>query len=112
MAHYRVNLKYNTQRDSEIIQKLEAQENKQDYIRKLILSDIAASALLGLQSDIEEGRADDRIKFWEEHCPAVGDPDYDCFNCVYLKFQGTTGDQIRDCSLEDEWEKVKQNGKV
>ena len=112
MANYRVNLKYNTQRDAEIIQRLEAQENKQDYIRKLILSDIAASALLGLQIDIEEGRTDDRIKFWEEHCPAAGDPEYDCFNCVYAKFHWTTGDQIRDCTLEDEWEKVKDNGKI
>jgi len=112
MANYRVNLKYNTQRDAEIIQRLEAQENKQDYIRKLILSDIAASALLGLQLDVEEGRTDDRIKFWEKHCPAVGDPEYDCYHCVFAKFNWTTGDQIRGCSLEEEWERVKNNGKV
>lgn len=107
MANYRVNLKYNTQRDAEIIQKLEAQENKQDYIRKLILSDIAASALLGLQDDIEHDRTMDRINFWEKHCRAVGDPEFDCAGRC-LHHDNVSG----RCTLEDEWEKVKQNGKI
>jgi len=107
MANYRVNLKYNTQRDAEIIQKLEAQENKQDYIRKLILSDIAASALLGLQDDIEHGRTIDRINYWEENCMAVGDPDFDCAGrCLHYDMESGR------CTLEDEWKKVKQNGKI
>lgn len=105
MANYRVNLKYNTQRDADIIQRLEAQENKQDYIRKLILSDIAASALLGLQDDIEHGRTMDRINFWEKHCPAIGNSDFDCEACEYNGFD-------KQCKLEDEWERVKNNGKV
>lgn len=107
MANYRVNLKYNTQRDVEIIQRLEAQENKQDYIRKLILSDIAASALLGLQDDIEHGRTIDRINYWEENCMAVGDPDFDCTGrCLHYDMDSGR------CTLEDEWKKVKQNGKI
>ena len=100
MANYRVNLKYNTQLDADIIQRLEAQENKQDYIRKLILSDIAASALLGLQDDIEHGRTMDRINYWEKHCPAIGNSDYDCGACEYNGFD-------KRCKLEDEWKRHK-----
>lgn len=114
MANYRVNLKYNTQRDAELIQRLEAQENKQDYIRRLIMSDIAADSLRGILTldEMEQGReyAHARIKFWEDNCPAAGDPEYDCFNCPYARFHWTTGDQIRGCDLEEEWEKVKNNG--
>ena len=102
MANYRVNLKYNTQRDAEIIQRLEAQENKQDYIRKLILSDIAASALLNLQDDIEHGRTIDRINYWEKHCQAIGDPDFDCAGRCH-HHDMVTG----RCTLEDEWKKHK-----
>lgn len=105
MANYRVNLKYNHQRDKEIIDRLERQENKQDYIRRLILSDIAADHLLGLQEDIEAGRTADRIEYWEKHCPAVADPDYDCAGCAYVVMHWTTGDQLRGCRLEEEWRK-------
>lgn len=105
MANYRVNLKYNHQRDKEIIDRLERQENKQDYIRRLILSDIAADHLLGLQEDIEAGRTADRIEYWEKHCPAVADPDYDCTGCAYVVMHWTTGDQLRGCRLEEKWRK-------
>ena len=111
MANYRVNLKYNTQRDAELIQRLEAQENKQDYIRRLIMSDIAADSLRGLltlQDDVEQDRTNARIRFWENNCPASVDPgDSDpCSTCTYYSsFWGK-------CTLADEWEKVKNNGEI
>ena len=108
MANYRVNLKYNTQRDAELIQRLEAQENKQDYIRRLIMSDIAADSLRGLltlQDDVEHGRTNARIRFWEENCPASVDPGEEdpCSTCKYYGKAGV-------CTLDAEWEKVKNNG--
>jgi len=110
MANYRVNLKYNTQRDAELIQRLEAQENKQDYIRRLIMSDIAADSLRGLltlQDDVEHGRTNARIRFWEENCPASVDPGEEdpCSTCKYYGSAGA-------CTLDAEWEKVKNNGKI
>lgn len=111
MANYRVNLKYNTQRDAELIRRLEAQENKQDYIRRLIMSDIAADSLRGILTldEMEQGReyAHARIKFWEDNCPASVDPGEEdpCSTCKYYGSAGA-------CTLDAEWEKVKQNGKV
>ncbi len=110
MANYRVNLKYNTQRDAELIQRLEAQENKQDYIRRLIMSDIAADGLRGmltLQDDVEHGRTNARIRFWEDNCPASVDPGEEdpCSTCKYYGKAGA-------CTLDAEWEKVKNNGEI
>lgn len=99
MASRRYQLKYNLDKDREIISRLDRQENIQDYIRRLILSDIAADQLLHLQSDIEAGRTKERIKFWEENCPAAGDPDFDCIDCRHY---GPAG-----CTLSDVWEEVK-----
>ncbi len=112
MANYRVNLKYNPVRDADIIAQLEKQDNKQDYIRRLILSDIAASALLGLQSDIEDGSYKERIKFWEEHCRACADPGEDdpCECCPYIDYP-YLGTDDRRCTLESKWE-VYKHGKV
>lgn len=109
MANYRVNLKYNTQRDAELIRRLEAQENKQDYIRRLIMSDIAADSLRGLltlQDDVEQGRTKSRIQFWEENCPGAAGSDFVCDTCKYYD------NNPMGCLLDDEWEKVKNNGKV
>lgn len=111
MANYRVNLKYNTQRDAELIQRLEAQENKQDYIRRLIMSDIAADGLRGILTldEMEQGReyAHARIRFWEENCPASVDPgDSDpCTDCKYYTRGGV-------CTLDDEWTRKVKNGEI
>lgn len=112
MASRRYQLKYNVLKDAEIISRLDAQSNIQDYIRKLVLSDIAADHLLGLQSDIENGINQQRIEYWEKHCPAATNPDYDCSSCHHAVMHWTTGDQVRGCDLEDLWNEYKQNLEV
>lgn len=48
MATKRYNFKFHCQHDAEIINRLDSKKNKQQYIRSLILSDIAADSLLGV----------------------------------------------------------------
>lgn len=45
MASRNYHFKFNTERDKTYIQRLDAQDNMQNYIRRLILSDIAADGL-------------------------------------------------------------------
>lgn len=87
MASRRFQLKYNVQKDREIIDRLEAQVSMQDYIRKLILSDIAADILREhIQLEDEDMRMNDvRQEWYENHCPAVSDPDYNCESCYYAE---------------------------
>ena len=87
MASRRFDFKFHLEKDKEIIDRLESQENMQSYIRNLILSDIAADILrasIKLEEDPEEIRL--RNEWYEEHCPAIGDPDYDCTGCYYHRF--------------------------
>ena len=63
MSSKRYNFKFHCVKDSEIIARLDAQENKQNYIRSLILSDIAADVL--------------RASFKLDPAPCV----MDCSNC-------------------------------
>lgn len=106
MGKYRINIKYNTEKDADVIQRLEAQENMQDYIRRLIRADIAADHLLGLQEDIEDGSYKDRVRFWEEHCLASVDPGIEdpCNECRYHAVHG--------CTLEMEWKETKGDGEI
>lgn len=113
MASRRYQLKYNVLKDAEIISRLDAQPNIQDYIRKLVLSDIAADHLLGLQSDIENGMNQQRIEYWEKNCPAATNPDYDCAGCAHSTMIWTKSDkEARSCDLEDLWNEYKQNLEV
>ena len=104
MASKHYHIKFNFERDAQVIERIESMENKNDYIRNLILSDIAADILrysIKLE-DVKESSigefypsifkpvdTDDvyheRINWFNEHCPAVGDPDYDCIGCYYFK---------------------------
>lgn len=45
MANRHYHFKFNVEKDATYIQRLDAQENMQNYIRRLILSDIAADSL-------------------------------------------------------------------
>ena len=93
MGKYRVNIKYNTERDMLIIERLEKQENKQDYIRRLILSDIAADQLSGLFKIEDRDHNDEfrrKCEYWEEHCLAIVDPGIElpCNECPYHTIYG------------------------
>lgn len=58
MASRRFDFKFHCTKDAIIIDRLESQENKQQYIRSLILSDIAADGLrdvLQMKHDITYG---------------------------------------------------------
>lgn len=88
--HYHIKLNFDSDRD--VIDRIESKENKNDYIRRLVLSDIAADYLQGMikVEDSAEHQQKDfeyhaRINWFNEHCPAVGDPDYDCTGCFYFQ---------------------------
>lgn len=97
MATKRYNFKFHCLKDKDIIDRIDSQENKQNYIRGLILSDIAAdilrdSIILNQDQDQDQDKYIDtdivyqeRVNWFNEHCPAVGDPDYDCTGCFYFK---------------------------
>lgn len=87
MATKRYNFKFHCLKDKDIIDRIDSQGNKQNYIRSLILSDIAADIIranIKLEGDQEENRI--RNEWYEEHCPAINDPDYDCSGCYYHRF--------------------------
>lgn len=93
MASKHYHFKFNFDNDREIINRIESKENKNDYIRSLILSDMAADILrdsIKLEEQDPDPDPDpviyrERINWFSEHCPAVGDPDYDCVSCQYFK---------------------------
>lgn len=96
MATKRYDFKFHCIKDADIIQRLDAQENKQQYIRQLIATDILADSLRDAFyiSDPDQDTAHEqeknyyyhtRINWFNEHCPAVGDPNYDCTGCAYFK---------------------------
>ena len=87
MASRRFDFKFHLEKDKDIIDRLESQENMQSYIRNLILSDIAADILrasIKLEDDPDIEKL--KIEWYEEHCPAIHDPDYDCSGCHYHRF--------------------------
>lgn len=64
MATKRYNFKFHCLKDKDIIDRIDSQENKQNYIRGLILSDIAADILrdsIQLGEDPDKDPEDDRI---------------------------------------------------
>ena len=99
MASRRFQLKYNINTDAEIIARLEEQESIQGYIRRLIQSDILADSLRGLFK-IEERDPEDqiRIDWYNKHCAAINDPDYNCDSCYY--FQRHHYGEDRHCAAE------------
>ena len=106
--HYHIKLNFDT--DREVIDRIESKENKNDYIRGLVLSDIVAEILRSSikLEDVKEDEKEasigefypsifkpvdtddvyynhEKINWFNEHCPAVGDPNYDCIGCCYFK---------------------------
>lgn len=107
MANRHYHFKFNVEKDATYIQRLDAQENMQQYIRRLILSDIAADGLKDMirfndpESDVDpdEDYEIRREDFYAKHCQAIGDPDASCKGCIYYDPQEYGG----NCNIEDEF---------
>ena len=87
MANRHYHLKYHITNDADIIERLDAQESIQGYIRRLIQTDILADSLQGVFK-VEERDPEEqiRIDWYNEHCPAINDPDYNCEGCFYHRY--------------------------
>lgn len=130
MASRNYHFKFNTERDKTYIERLDAQDNMQNYIRRLILSDIAADSLRDIikfapDQALEEQEPDDeaiefqrRADLMARYCHGVGDnsdPEY-CYSCVWCYHPDNFSDVIK-CKFEglsaDEMEKViKRTGGI
>lgn len=106
MASKHYHIKFNFDRDSEIISRIEAQDNKNDYIRSLILSDIAADILrdsIKLEDpdqDPEESKEQAMIDYYNENCPAISNHDPETDYCTGCQFHDGT-----ICRIEEGWDK-------
>lgn len=86
MASRNYHFKFNTERDKTYIERLDAQDNMQNYIRRLILSDIAADSLRDIiqlapdpDEDPDEQYMIGRQDFYSRECEALNaDADPDC----------------------------------
>ena len=136
MASKHYHIKFNFDHDKEIIDRIESKENKNDYIRGLVLSDIAADILresIKLEDvkesfdggnthalhepvtrddesfDPAENEYNDRVDFYNDHCPALNNLDSSknhCDDCQYnVHYTDVDGKEKTACSLEDEWRK-------
>lgn len=117
MATRRFDFKFHCTKDADIIQRLDAQENKQQYIRQLIATDIMADSIrdafkigdshaVHQSLDQEEVKESMRIDFYNKHCPAVNEPDPNVAPCSGCKFKVYT-DNYSDCctcTIESAWE--------
>lgn len=113
MASKHYHIKFNFDHDKEIIDRIESKENKNDYIRGLVLSDIAADILRSsikledvkesfdggnthavhepvtsnvVSCDIDATIYQDRVDFYNEHCQALNNLDTSknyCDGCEY-----------------------------
>ena len=115
MASKHYHIKFNFDHDKEIIDRIESKENKNDYIRGLVLSDIAADILRSsikledlkesfdsgnthavhepVTSDVESFDQDPdelqhqaRIDFYHDNCPAISNLDSIKNPCDGCKF--------------------------
>ena len=112
MATRRYDFKFHCIKDADIIQRLDAQENKQQYIRQLIATDILADSLRDAfrisdsEPDPEEIKEQMRIDFYNKHCLAVNelDPEVDhCIGCKYMK-KNKDNYEPYNCTIESAWE--------
>ena len=108
--HYHIKLNFDS--DREVIDRIESKENKNDYIRGLVLSDIAADILrdsikLEGDQDPEENEYNDRVDFYNANCPALNNLDSSknqCDDCQYnVHYTDVDGKEKTACSLEDAW---------
>ena len=100
MATRRFDFKFHCTKDADIIRRLDAQENKQQYIRQLIATDIMADSLRGAFQilDPDEIKEQQRIDFYNENCPAVNEPDPNADPCSGCKLKSDC------CTIESAWE--------
>lgn len=109
MATRRFDFKFHCTKDADIIQRLDAQENKQQYIRQLIATDIMADSLrdafkigethaVHQAPDPDELMEQERIDFYNENCPAVNELDPDADLCSKCKLNSDC------CTIESAWE--------
>ena len=140
MASKHYHIKFNFDHDKEIIDRIESKENKNDYIRVLVLSDISADILRNAiklddsqpsvisKMDPDELRHIAREEFYNAHCEAVnrdGDPNC-CESCPYNDYNDLGSDRSI-CTIEERFDsfwrdykriwnrvygKAVQNGKV
>lgn len=112
MASKHYHIKFNFDHDKEIIDRIESKENKNDYIRGLVLSDIAADILrdsikLDDQDPEENEYFLDRVNFYNDNCPALNNLDSSknhCDDCQYnVHYTDVDGKEKTACSLEDAW---------
>ena len=113
MANRHYHFKFNTDRDKTYIDRLDAQENMQGYIKRLILSDIAADGLRDMLHISETDDPDERYhiereNFYSKHCPAIGDPKASCNGCMYFSAEEYGG----SCRIEEkfkyEWIRTRE----
>ena len=110
MATKRYNFKFHCTKDADIIQRLEEQDNKQDYIRLLIKSDILADSikLTMAAPEQEQDREYARQDYYEENCIVFCSGSASCdTSCKhFVPFGGR-------CTIEEDfaeyWEGVKNH---
>lgn len=104
--HYHIKLNFDS--DREVIDRIESKENKNDYIRRLVLSDIAADYLQGMiqvdDQDPEDGRIADPFRFrcWvrEKVCRQLLNPN-DPIGCNACPYQcNIQEDGSFDCRID------------
>ena len=118
MASKHYHIKFNFDHDKEVIDRIESKENKNDYIRNLIWSDIAAdilreSIILNQDPDSESDRIYTYDEWMEKHCKAFDDDDT-CDGCPYLDYP-SLGTDVQACNAGSAYEQYVEemtNGKV
>lgn len=108
--HYHIKLNFDS--DRMVIDRIESKENKNDYIRNLVLSDIAADILRSSIKLDEQDPEDneyflDRVNFYNDNCPALNNLDISknhCDDCQYnVHYTDVDGKDKTACSLEEAW---------
>ena len=108
--HYHIKLNFDS--DRMVIDRIESKENKNDYIRNLVLSDIAADILRSSIKLDEQDPEDneyflDRVNFYNDNCPALNNLDISknhCDDCQYnVHYTNVDGKDKTACSLEEAW---------
>lgn len=110
MATKRYNFKFHCIKDADVIDRLEHQDNMQDYIRLLIKSDILADSIELTMATPEQEQDRERAwqDYYDEHCKVFYSA---CCNSNCEHFD-TSSDAV--CTIEEDfaeyWEGVKDHG--
>lgn len=104
MATKRYNFKFHCIKDADVIQRLEQQDNMQDYIRLLIKSDILADSFkLQLKFD-KTWKETARQDYYNRECNALNDNNDGefCRQCVHGAYDY---DKKPICTIEEDFAK-------